>query len=522
MIKEPFLHSAKGGCIGIWVLHWTSDLVWVGRHADCMPKHWRRGPEPGNEADFWIEKAMEIVGTDVLRSVLTEEALLQDVLCIDQALRFDLSDCREDGQELWFQFTKTRADRLTLLEFEEEALFGLLQSWALNRFTEMPPAGKGKGKEKEKEKREPFTNPLETCALRQHDRILAAFFRPAERTCFESPRCRNLAALARQLCLESELEAFDPMHALRIVEILCRLGHVTIAAEILIRARARDPRILSKSTKDFQAKIVTQLQQRNTPDAVLKLRSSLNLADTEMGLYRKSVRLQRLKAPRRGRGLFTNRVVKAGDCLLCELSMVACETKTPIEDDTKTSMEANLDDVPARLSYLLLNYVLHSPSSARQLAKFSLEGHGEPTVDPRLVVDGRPVIDGRLVERIVEQKTIDCLMISYRGDAKVVSGVWFMASFINRDRSGVPNVKMEMTDNVLKIDALQDLPKGTELVAAPQPPPRDFRGKKSGKVTPGFREDRRKLAQNILGSIRRAAGIPASDSSAPGSSADVD
>jgi hypothetical protein len=319
---------------------------------------------------------------------------------IDQALRFDLSDTREDGQELWFQFTKARAVRLALLEFGEEALFGFLQSWPLNRFTEMPPSGKGKGKGKGK--KEPFTNPLETCALRYRDRRMTAFFRPAERTCFESPRCRNLAALARQLCLESEVKAFDPMLALRIVEILCRLGHVTIAAEILDRARARDPRILSKSTKAFQSKIFTQLQQCSTPDAVFKLTSGLNMADTEMGLYRKSVRLRRLKAPRRGRGLFTNRAVKAGDCLLCERSMVACETKTPIEDDTVTSMEANLDDVLARLSYLLLNYVLHSPSSAAQLAKFSLKGGGEPTVNPRLVVDGRPVVDGYVAHPLMK------------------------------------------------------------------------------------------------------------------------
>jgi hypothetical protein len=122
----------------------------------------------------------------------------------------------------------------------------------------------------------------------------------------------------------------------------------------------------------------------------------------------------------------------------------------------------------------------------------------------------------------VEQKTIDCLMISDRGEARVVSGVWFMASFIDRDPSGVPNVNMEMTDDVLKVDALLDLPRGTELVAAPQLPPRDFRGKKSGKVTLGFRGDSRKLTQNILRSIRRAAGIPAPDSAAAGRSAGAD
>jgi hypothetical protein len=80
MIKEPFVHGSRRGITAIWALHWTSDLVWVGRHADYMPKHWRRGPEPGNEADFWIEKAMKIVGTNVLRSELTEEAWLKDVL----------------------------------------------------------------------------------------------------------------------------------------------------------------------------------------------------------------------------------------------------------------------------------------------------------------------------------------------------------------------------------------------------------------------------------------------------------
>jgi len=152
MIKEPFVHDTGSGCAGIWVLHWTSDRVWVGRHADCMPERWRRGPEPGNEADFWIEKAKEIVETGLPRLLRTEETLLQDVLwyvvacewfstetanprhSIDQALQFDLSNTCEDGEELWFQFTKTRAHRLALLEFEEEALFGLLQSWPPNRF----------------------------------------------------------------------------------------------------------------------------------------------------------------------------------------------------------------------------------------------------------------------------------------------------------------------------------------------------------------------------------------------------
>lgn len=57
MIKEPFVYGSRGGCTGIWVLHWTSDLVWVH---DDLPKHWRRE----KKADLWIEKAMAIAGSN--------------------------------------------------------------------------------------------------------------------------------------------------------------------------------------------------------------------------------------------------------------------------------------------------------------------------------------------------------------------------------------------------------------------------------------------------------------------------
>ena len=61
LLKEPFLHCDKDGCTGIWVLHWLSDLVWVDRHADCVPKQWHLGPKPGNEAEFWNERARRIL-----------------------------------------------------------------------------------------------------------------------------------------------------------------------------------------------------------------------------------------------------------------------------------------------------------------------------------------------------------------------------------------------------------------------------------------------------------------------------
>lgn len=62
MIKEPFVYGSRGGCTGIWVLHWTSDLVWV--HND-FPKHWRREKEAG----FWIKKAMGIAGVNPTKMV---------------------------------------------------------------------------------------------------------------------------------------------------------------------------------------------------------------------------------------------------------------------------------------------------------------------------------------------------------------------------------------------------------------------------------------------------------------------
>lgn len=305
---------------------------------------------------------------------------------------------------MWFQFTKARAERLALLGFHEEALFGFLQSWPLNRSTEISPAQEGMGREKGKgkQKNEGFVNPLETCALRQHDRALTAFFRPAQRRrLVESPRCPNLVALAQYLCLECDIEAMDPDHAFWIGEMLCFLGHPGIASTLIIRAnRAKaycPKKVFSVCTKDLLDRMITKLEQLSSPDAVLKLRSSPAKASTEMGVYRKPLRVQRLQARY---GLVTNRAVKAGECLLYERAMVCCQAKAPIPADTKDSIttRVELEDAHRNLSSALLFYIFYSPSSAAQLAKFSLEKTGEPTVDPRLVLDGRPVIDGYVAD----------------------------------------------------------------------------------------------------------------------------
>lgn len=316
---------------------------------------------------------------------------------LDQALRFDLSDTRDDGEELWFQFTKARAERLALLRFHEEALFGLLQSWPLNRSTEIAPAQEEKGKGKGKKKKENVTQPLERCALRHHDRALEAFFQPAQRTRVESPRCQNLAALARQFCLDSDISAVDAEHAFMIIQMLSSLGHFGLAKEICSRISPRDLKISSKRAEEFELNLLVQAEQQNSPDAVLTLRMSPAKTSTKMGVYRKPVRVQRLKE---GYRLVTNRAVKAGDCLLYERAMVCCQAKIPIPADAKHPIEARVDlEVAHRyLSSSLLVYIFHSPSSAAQLAKFSLEKTGEPTVDPRLTLDGRPVIDGYVAD----------------------------------------------------------------------------------------------------------------------------
>lgn len=334
--------------------------------------------------------------------VENRQALTNPRHSIDQALRFDLSDTRDDGEELWFQFTRARAERLELLGFHEEALFGLLQSWPPNRSTEIWPAQEGKGKAKakgkgkEKQKNEGFVNPLETCVLRQHDRALTAFFRPAPRRRLDSPRCPNLVALAQYLCLECDIEDVDPDHVFLISEVLCLLGHPAIASDLITRAnraKAHCPKKVSTfDTNALHKQLITQLQQPSSPDAVLKLRSSPAKGGTKTGVYRKPVRVQRLK----GRyALVTNRAVKAGDCLLYERAMVCCQGQNSLSADAKSAMEGLmwLPIAHQRLISFLLFYVFHSPSSAAQLAKFSLDKTGEPTVDPRLILDGRPVVD---------------------------------------------------------------------------------------------------------------------------------
>lgn len=113
----------------------------------------------------------------------------------------------------------------------------------------------------------------------------------------------------------------------------------------------------------------------------------------------------------------------------------------------------------------------------------------------------------------MRQKTIHGFIISHRHEATITSGVWFMASFINRDPSAVPNVKMEITDNVLKVDALQDLPKGTELIAPQQAAPKDLTKKEIGKVE-SWEEVKDILVKDILSKIKVVARPPASGSSA--------
>lgn len=122
----------------------------------------------------------------------------------------------------------------------------------------------------------------------------------------------------------------------------------------------------------------------------------------------------------------------------------------------------------------------------------------------------------------MRQKMIHGFIISPRPDmpsrleAKLVGGVWFMASFIDRDPSAVSNVKMEITDNVLKVDALQDLPKGTELIAPQQATTRDLREKDSGGAE-SWEEVQDMLVKDILRRMKVIVRPPASGSSAAGS-----
>lgn len=107
-----------------------------------------------------------------------------------------------------------------------------------------------------------------------------------------------------------------------------------------------------------------------------------------------------------------------------------------------------------------------------------------------------------------------------RDEVNFVAGVWFMASFMNREPSAVPNVKMEITDNVLKVDALYDMPKGTELIAPRQAATRDMRKKDSGEAESMKQaKEKAKLVYKILSKLKEFASPPASGSSASGSSA---